>query len=249
MRMYLLCNKCFWEFGPPVSGAPSIWVAAHLEDSGLYRMTCPRGHETVVCLQEMKFEILFDLGAYAIIDGYHREAVASFASALERFYEFYIRIQCDRSNVPAAVFEQAWKSVSNQSERQLGAFMFTYLMENKALAPVLSNEVAKFRNAVIHKGKIPSREEAIDFGERCAEIILPVLSVLRSDAPHYLNQAVGRYVSQLMQKVTVPDVSTMSSVTMISIGRATSEPQPSLREWLVQLEQRRRLMGTLTQGS
>src|ERR1700730_1276130 len=111
MRIYLPCMRCFTELGQP-SG---VLFAAELEESGLYRIHCERGHDTITCLQEMKFEMLFDLGANAVIDGYYREAVSAFTAALERLYEFYIRIQCDRRSIPTALFESTWKPVGARS--------------------------------------------------------------------------------------------------------------------------------------
>jgi hypothetical protein len=43
--------RCLIESGKP---SPEMF-AAELEESGLYRMKCGRGHETVTCLQQMKF--------------------------------------------------------------------------------------------------------------------------------------------------------------------------------------------------
>jgi len=37
---------------------------------------------------------------------------------------------------------------------------------------LLKEENAKFRNEVVHKGRIPSREEAIDFGEIVGSLIV-----------------------------------------------------------------------------
>ena len=51
--------------------------------SQLLQIKCSRSHETTAILQEQKFEILFDIGAHAILDGYYREAVSSFTSSLE----------------------------------------------------------------------------------------------------------------------------------------------------------------------
>jgi hypothetical protein len=232
MRIYLSCMKCLTELGQPTGAL----TAAHLEESGLYRMKCEHGHETVTLLQQMKFEILFDLGAHAIIDGYYREAVSSFASALERLYEFYIQIQCDRRSLDPSLFTSTWKEVTNQSERQLGAFMFLYLTEKKASPPLLPPKAVKFRNSVVHKGRFPSREEAIQFGEQVAEIMVRVLSELRADAEEQLNRAVGRYVGEVRSQAIEPIVSTSCQVTMISLSRDASVPQPTLRDWIVTLQ-------------
>jgi hypothetical protein len=52
-------------------------------DDGLYEATCPKGHKSITILQQRKFEILFDIGIYAINDGYYREAISSFTASLE----------------------------------------------------------------------------------------------------------------------------------------------------------------------
>jgi hypothetical protein len=85
---------------------------AELQDNGLYYMQCPLGHKTVTCLQEQKFEVLFDMGIYAIVDGYYREAVSAFAAALERFHEFFIAVICNKHGIPQEIFEKTWKMVA-----------------------------------------------------------------------------------------------------------------------------------------
>ena len=62
---------------------------ARLADDGRYEVRCQAGHLNTVFLDNVKFELLFEMGLNALIDGYPREAVSSFASSLERFYEFY----------------------------------------------------------------------------------------------------------------------------------------------------------------
>ena len=39
----------------------------------------------------MKFELLYDLAINALADGYLREAVASATSAMERYFEFFVK--------------------------------------------------------------------------------------------------------------------------------------------------------------
>ncbi|HHF3271850.1 TPA: hypothetical protein ACPJ2V_004637 [Vibrio diabolicus] len=115
-------------------------------------------------LNAAKYEILYDLGMNALGDGYTRESVSSFASALERFYEFFIKFQMVNTGITSELADQAWKTVSNQSERQLGAFTYLYLSSLGELPPELSSNDRGFRNKVIHKGYIPSVDEAIGFG-------------------------------------------------------------------------------------
>ena len=97
------------------------------QDDGRYQTTCPKGHTSITILQEQKFELLFDIGAYAIVDGYYREAVSSFTSSLERFYEFVIKSILLDAQMSENLIKETWNSVSSQSERQFGAFLFLYL--------------------------------------------------------------------------------------------------------------------------
>ena len=53
-----------------------------LLDGLAFRATCPHGHKTAIVLKAQKFEVLFDMGVSALLDGYCREAVTSFAAAL-----------------------------------------------------------------------------------------------------------------------------------------------------------------------
>ena len=94
---------------------------SELQDNGLYKLTCKNDHISYTCLKELKFQILYELGAYAIIDGYYREAVVSFTAALERFFEFYIEIISMKHKISSKIYNSTWSSISSQSERQLGA--------------------------------------------------------------------------------------------------------------------------------
>ena len=115
--------------------------------------------------------MLFDIAVNAIGDGYMREAVASFAASLERFYEFFIKYHIHSLGIDESILLNTWKEVSNQSERQLGAFTFLFLAKYNKKAQTLDSNAAGFRNKVIHKGYIPTEAEAIDFGDNVYCII------------------------------------------------------------------------------
>ena len=61
--------------------------------SGKLTLRCEQGHTTEVTLPIPAFELLFDFGSAALLDGYAREAVTSFASSFERFAEFACRFE------------------------------------------------------------------------------------------------------------------------------------------------------------
>lgn len=92
MIVRLFCPYCAYEASKLKKNAVMIDVpvpVAQLADDGRYEITCEKEHRSVVILNNIKFELLFEIGLNATVDGYYREVVSSFASALERFYEFY----------------------------------------------------------------------------------------------------------------------------------------------------------------
>ncbi len=97
-------------------------VEAELRDDLAFDAQCPHGHKTLFVWEAQKFEILFEMGALALLDGYGREAISSFAAAQERFHEFCIKVFLTGNGVNRDEFIRTWKLVSSQSERQLGAY-------------------------------------------------------------------------------------------------------------------------------
>jgi hypothetical protein len=149
-----------------------------LTDSGIQELTCKKGHDFTVIYSAAKFEVLFDIGMSAIRDCYSREGVSSFSSSLERFYEFYIRYVFHKKEISGSIFDNTWRAVSNQSERQLGAFLFIYFLLNHKEPTLLKNDEVKFRNSVIHKGYIPTKEEALKFGKSVYNLIMSIVREL-----------------------------------------------------------------------
>jgi hypothetical protein len=175
MKILVTCAVCVRDLAnaPSIGGLKVLsWATVTTRDDGAYDLVCPRGHPYVATVHVEKYSLLFELGLHAILDGYHREAVSAFSAALERFYEYYIQIVCRTRNISQTKLLEAWKSVDAQSERQLGAFVFVYLLENGTAPSLLSSNMVKFRNRVIHKGFIPDEPEALRYGEA-------VLSLLR----------------------------------------------------------------------
>ena len=178
MQTSLTCMQCLAEdHVPNLSSLAKVRVP----DDGVLEATCNRGHRTFTIIQQQKFELLSDMAIRAIVDGYYRDAVASFAGALERLHEFSFRATCRKQGVNAPTFDNTWKEMSNQSERQLGAFIGAHLIETGHPPKLLHHSQTKFRNAVIHKGMFPTRDETVRFGQAISECALPILHLLKSE--------------------------------------------------------------------
>ncbi|WP_372378321.1 hypothetical protein ACBZ91_04175 [Vibrio natriegens] len=141
MKFNHICPYCMRDaFSNSGLNTLTFRLTPHMiHDSGVHEITCPIGHEYSVVLSAAKYEILFDVGMNALNDGYTRESVSSFASSLERFYEFFINFQILNCGISQELADKAWKTVSNQSERQLGAFTYLYLVSFGDVPPELSS--------------------------------------------------------------------------------------------------------------
>lgn len=197
MMIKLFCPSCAYEALKILNSKITIDVPVPVEkikDDGKYLVECEVGHINVVILDNIKLELLFEMGANALIDGYYREAVSSFASSLERFYEFYWHVTMEHFNQDIEDISQTWKPISKLSERQIGAYSTAVLLLTGKPALLLdSNKEVPFRNNVIHNGYIPTKDEATSFGDIVMKIILTNLDDLRIIAPIALEKVYEQY--------------------------------------------------------
>lgn len=158
MRRNMKCLQC------------DEFIVLPFTDKGGFRVVCANGHSIAYLLQQAKFEQLATIAITALQDGYFREAVVSFNASLERFYEFYWFASGYEANFTDEALESAWKSVAKQSERQLGLYVAAYFRDNGIGPVLLPSAQQAFRNDVVHKGVIPTREQASGFIEAVLKV-------------------------------------------------------------------------------
>lgn len=241
MRLMVSCMQCLQEFDKLSNECSRV----EFRDDGRYELTCSSGHTTTTILQQQKFEVLFEIGAYAILDGYYREAVSSFSTSLERFYEFAARVFLESTSKGDTLFQNCWKKVASQSERQLGAFIFLWAHHFSEPPSLMSNSLVTFRNDVVHKGKIPTRDEAIKYGDAVLGIFRPMLSALRSRFPEEVQKVTFYHLrdcrSELDDGRTVSTIS-VSTIVNLASGDVTHHKK-ALNDYLVHLAEWKRLAG------
>jgi hypothetical protein len=168
MLLDLPCADCLLEQvekGIPhkKEGKPILTPFEPVNNTGLYTINCSRGHTSQTYIDNIDFEILFDYSINAIVDGYYREAVSSFTSSMERYFEYFIKVILRSSGKEFEQIHKIWKSIASQSERQIGAYIMLYNQTFDHEPKLLTqNKEVPFRNSVIHKGYIPSKQEAIN---------------------------------------------------------------------------------------
>ena len=79
MKLFTTCMVCLKELGYP-SFEPII---ADYFDGATAIIECARGHKSAVILQGQKFEILFESGASALLEGYTIETANEIAELIE----------------------------------------------------------------------------------------------------------------------------------------------------------------------
>lgn len=219
MNIRLFCPACAKE--AIQRGAPTIvdtvMPVTEVRDDGLYEITCGAGHTTRVALENAKFEVLFELALNGLLDGYPREAVSSFTSSLERFYEFFWRVTCTHSGISVEEAIEAWKVVSNQSERQLGMFITAHLFLTKRAPKLLTNAEVEFRNRVIHKGFVPSRGAAAKYGDSVMQLINSALSELRALAPEALKKTYDAMIPSLAERTPDEIIGHINRLTPVDV--------------------------------
>lgn len=200
-----------------------------LREDNTYRAECDKGHVTLTALQEQRFQLLFEVGAQAIADGYYRDAVASFTSSLERFYEFFIRVCCYQKEFTDDEISELWKPISNSSVMQEGAFIYSYFEQFRTIPPTLPNKKKEFRNSVIHKGMLPTREQALDYGEKIIDLMWPTVQKTKEQMERGVRQTVRAHLSG--PAITAYNegliLGTFSRATLITLNPCSSE-RPSL---------------------
>jgi hypothetical protein len=148
-----------------ISGSEELELRVPVESEhyGLYTVTLPDGTDHCFSIGQPSFVLLHDIGVRSLLDGYYREAVMTFASSLERFYEYFVHVASLKLGIDEGPLQQTWKKVAKQSERQLGAFLFVHLLLKRQICDLPIPKLAELRNAVVHNGHFPTEAETFSY--------------------------------------------------------------------------------------
>jgi hypothetical protein len=235
MKYRVLCFEC-QQINSEIE---ACFIDVLLRDDGVYLTTCPQGHEINMVLHNEHFEILLNFGMNAFLEGYFREAVVNMASSLERFYEFYIELTTLKSGVEPAAFDQSWKPISNQSERQLGAFIFLYTLNNKKTPNLLPSAQINFRNEVIHKGRIPEETKVLEFCDEVFMLLRSYIWELHDKEPEAVQTVRKRHIYQKHERAKFQSTSVSVAPTIFNLAN-TGEPHSRHDSFLSALVEFRR---------
>lgn len=222
MKVVAMCPQCILEQAKQKEQPRFNPIVGELDDNGIIHVTCEKKHYGVVLYNARRYEVLVKSAARAFLDGYTNEVVAVMSSALERAYEFYMRVSCRAKGLDQEIVDAAWKNVAAQSERQFGAFQFLYLQDNQApfrLDPLIT----EVRNKVIHRGKIVREAEALEFAENAFSVIRHLENTLQTKFPDYIKEEAEREIK--VQESAIPDgvEHVKLSATTVNVDTAKNE--------------------------
>ena len=173
MKLTFSCSHCSVEKGKNMASVPQIttkrpkreYITVDVVDDNIYKFVCGLGHISIVYVQNLKFEMLFESGINAYFEGFYAESILTMTASLERFHEFFIELICLKNGIKLDAYKKTFQLVSKQSERQLGAFYILYLNTFNKEPIMFPQKKVEFRNEVIHKGKIPISKDVEDYAE------------------------------------------------------------------------------------
>jgi len=84
-----------------------------------YEYTCSKGHPCFCVLQIERFEMLYKLAIHEFLENNFRACVINCAAALERFYEFFLKVVFHHNGYSSEKFyEEIWLSIKDRRHRQ-----------------------------------------------------------------------------------------------------------------------------------
>lgn len=175
MRYHLLCSEC----DEKSNESEQFTIHVSPNNEGIYNVKCPKGHHFSVDILSHHFQVLFENGIHALSDDYYIESFVSFVTSYERFIEYFLNVVLKSNEVSETVFDDTWKELAKQSERQVGAFNLVFLQEFKEKPIQLTSKNKELRNNVIHKGYLPTKGDCIKFGDNVLEFIRLIINLLK----------------------------------------------------------------------
>jgi len=202
----IICQECNPDGRSVGNFVPSpVFLDLRANGDGSYRSECSRGHQQIVALRQQKFEILFELAAYAIRDGHYRQSVSSCTASLEDFHEFFLRAMAYESGITKERFDAAWKLLGISPQNRQEAYLLNYRNFCSRPPVLLSHQHNDWKDSVMKKGKMPRREECVTFGQAVLQILRTAVGDARDAFPNGVKQVVQEYVAAAQQHASTSE--------------------------------------------
>lgn len=183
MRFVHDCWKCFDEMIDNMSDGDHFnmpLIEGEVNSDFIVEYNCNKGHHYLTYYTLEHFDMLYLAGLDSFAKGCYSESVMSFTVSLERMYELFIKIVLFNNYKDLGKIDLYWKNLKNLSERQFGAFCTLYFNET-GNTWIINDTMIAFRNSVIHKGKIASKEDTTNYAEYVTGLLSNLVVYLRTN--------------------------------------------------------------------
>jgi len=202
MRFILECIDCLTHNAQTLSVGevfPTILKYGEVNSDLIIEFNCEAGHNHLAYFNLEHFDMLYSAAVDSFFKGCYSESVMGFSVALERIYELFTKVACIDKSKNISDIEMYWKGLKHQSERQYGAFCTMYYYETGKVWKINEKMVA-FRNNVIHKGLIASKEETETYATYVTELLSHLIVVLKTKYPDSLKSFSDYKKAQIVEK-------------------------------------------------
>jgi len=104
---------------------------------------------------------------------------------------------------------------------------------------LLSSKSVRFRNDVIHKGSIPSRQEALEYGSEVLALVREQLKEVKQRFPDGVRSSIGEHLRRSRRTgdewagtMTIPTIISLSRDDEAYNSRTLTEAIEDTREWM-----------------
>lgn len=202
MRFIDNCWECYGEMIKVMSDGHQFTrslIEGEVNSDFIVEYNCNKGHQYLTYYSLEHFDLLYLAGLDSFVKGCYSESVMSFTVSLERMYEFFIKIILFNKFKDLNRIDSYWKNLKNLSERQFGAFCTLYFNET-GNTWTINNNMISFRNSVIHKGKISSKEETTKYAEYVTDLLSNLVVFLRTNYLDSINTLSEHRLSEIRIK-------------------------------------------------
>jgi len=232
----IICLECNPD-GSSVGNSvlSSVLLDLRPDGDGRYRSECSRGHQQIVALRQQKFEILFELAAYAIRDGHYRQSVSSCTASLEAFHEFFLRAMAYENGIRKERFDAAWKLLGISPQNRQEAYLLNYRNFCARRPVLLSPQQNDWKDSVMQKGKMPTREECVKFGQAVLHVLQTAVGDTRVAFPNGVKQAMQEHAAAAEQHASRSEAP-WSIRTIVNLAKEDGEhPHATLEAELARM--------------
>ena len=92
MKIATACPQCLALVDNGDNSIKLKLIQAEIDNNFSVKTSCEYGHSGIIIYKERKYRLLIKSAVMAFAMGFTNEAVAMMSTALERAYEFYVRV-------------------------------------------------------------------------------------------------------------------------------------------------------------